>query len=1226
MSNVIKNYDPFNIFSEVVFFDIETSGLDKELVNDEILTKPEIVEIGAIKISTRVIDGKLVKTIEEFNETIKNTNTVPAYTFELCQGLTEDDLDNSRDLRYVLYDFREFVGNMTCICHNGKFEKAFMDYYYEKEFGLKFNNTILDSLEFASILEPWHESYSLNVLMQKVLINPRKEKHRGFEDTVDTIKVVNALIYRYAQNKLKPNNKIELESEFNNLDDWEWTEVLERFQLVGEKPDYINEEIIINESNNYKFSDNTCFNSDVFREEELWRSFYSPGYKVREEQIQVYDYIYKALNEEKTGVQEAPTGIGKSVAYVVAATNFIKNTGNKVYISTKTKNLMSSLIKHEIPKIISTLGAENIKYHFIKGKNNYLCKEQLETIDFVGKSLDDRLLFTYLIRYYKFGKVLVGDNDLNYWIVMRYSKDNSDNGDDVRRKVASVCCDSESCNMKECNKAAECLFMNEYKMAVESDIVVINHSLLTKWPYDDMKIQYLICDEGHELIDEAENSSIKEINLNDLKWNIKKLMDENNNMHKMLFNNLSISDEKKNDYKKEIKETGNLIISEANKVVNIFMKQNWKSDSKYDVVKEVDSNDIKTLETLNYSLKNFVGILVNIKEDKVKENSKVNKKVDQIKFIQIYLKEIIANEKMKLYRLEVNKDKNYVALKIYTPRELDNVKQVQLYYSKSLKDIKGVAFTSGTLRVDNNEINGEFDYFNKAIGIDEVEDSKRLEEHFIEPIFDFNKRLIIGVPTDEIKYKPKDLKNFIQGFSKFILDIVLNVPSNTLVLFNSKDRLEKVKRFVEGKLSVQGITVLTSTKELEKLEVEGRKYVFFGSRGCYQGVNLPGDRLNCVILEKLPTSSMDSVEVKLEKIINKNIDDHEAFGRANRSKVALTLEQIKGRVLRTPYDFGYLYVYNGFQQAINEKGYEYDRYQDGSYYESIISDNNVIKASTKGLINKIDDDFKEWITINIRKVLKEENNKIYISAKDFCNNIGSKFRAIEKALNNELRAKQLSSTVQVVEYKDLGKIAYITVDMKGKKIYIRDEIILKYISQIKSSLESNIFNTLEMNHVDNYDDRLQKFLSTNTPKTMEKFFYSIGITKKTDMNDNFDIICEFIERVEELNQTNRIVLNEIVKLSTIRSGQLNQNIKILEVELKKLMKTLKYDIEQIKPILNELERKTMCYIDNSDYTNTITLTGIIGYENLFYDLKEYCKSINKNTEKLLVDLHFNLLD
>lgn len=199
-----------SILDNIVFLDIETSGLNPITC--------EIIEIGAIKLEK----GK----VKVFNTLIKNNKEIPIEIFSLCNGLSKEELSKAPRLNDIKHNLIKFLEDKTIVCHNASFEKSFFSYYIPE-----IKNKIIDSMELATILEPYHKEYNLDYLLKELIYEEEYEQHRALDDAIDTLRVVNTLLYRLKEKEASSLEPLvfKINSYLNkySLPKWDWSDIIE---------------------------------------------------------------------------------------------------------------------------------------------------------------------------------------------------------------------------------------------------------------------------------------------------------------------------------------------------------------------------------------------------------------------------------------------------------------------------------------------------------------------------------------------------------------------------------------------------------------------------------------------------------------------------------------------------------------------------------------------------------------------------------------------------------------------------------------------------------------------------------------------------------------------------------------------------------------------------------------------------------------------------------------
>lgn len=180
-------------------------------------------------------------------------------------------------------------------------------------------------------------------------------------------------------------------------------------------------------------------------------------------------------------------------------------------------------------------------------------------------------------------------------------------------------------------------------------------------------------------------------------------------------------------------------------------------------------------------------------------------------------------------------------------------------------------------------------------------------------IFDFEKqaRLLMvknaPLPTD---------KHFARYLANQLVDVTTAVNKNTLVLFNSLDMIQQVYNFMQSnpKLQQSKITVLaqgvTGTRGKIKKRMQSEKnIVVLGAASFWEGIDLPDDQLRLLVIARLPFDRPDTVLQKAEEAIL-TAQGKQPFYQSTLPKAVLRLRQGIGRLIRTPKDYGAIIVYD----------------------------------------------------------------------------------------------------------------------------------------------------------------------------------------------------------------------------------------------------------------------------------------------------------------------------
>ena len=906
-----------SIVQDVVFIDLETSGLNPH--------NSEILEIGAIKSE----NNKLTS----FHTFVKNKREIPLEIFSLCTDLKQSDLDNAPTLCEIKKKLIDFLGDKKIICHNGEFERAFLNHFIPE-----IKNEILDSMELMVILEPYHKEYNLEYLKNTLTKDKSIEKHRAIDDVVDTINIINAVLMRLKDKESKAmtleNLTFKINSTLNRfgLNKWIWSELIDNGNYNIDNIDVIYEDEKYKNENKRDLKntliDHRFSYEHLLKKKEIWQSKKGFNYEFRPGQFELSKIIRETMNTRSENIAciEAPTGIGKSVGYLLPSIMESYLNNKRIIISTDTKELQTQLIKKDIPNVIKSLGLEDkISFGYIKGKSNYICVEKLEK--YINEYDNDKCttseILSLIILERLVSEGIYGDiEEINYWIFNNFPE--------IITHLRHVACDPNLCKPKKCYK--ECLYKKRVEELKEEDITVVNHSLLARWPYKDEKpIENLIVDEAHNLVEKGYEFFASEVEYRSLKFFLHEIYPYemiNNSPFAYTTRNKKIIKPFDRFYyflnmdannKSKISREINLIIEEAEYILEYGRQNNYSTISNYNLSWEINLQKNEkacsvykdkrmidvTYDKYGECIKNSLDkILANLKSilyilDRHMDDDSIDKENDTYKQGESKFKDLDALKNTIEVFLEYNEADTYARIVTLSKNFDDFLFQViplniaDLFEEKILSSLSSGIFLSATLTVNN-----KMRHFTNTLGIDRFIH----REEVIEPIFDYKNRIKIITLDDISSYKNKE---FISDMSKVISNLSPHTNGHMLSLFNSKDRQEKTYEVLKDYLHKQNTEIYMSKKYIKILKDLNKKCVILGSKGCFEGVDIPGDGLICVTLDKIPNlNPKDPLYSTIMTKFNKTYYD------VNQPQMIIKLKQAMGRILRSKYDYGCFIIFD----------------------------------------------------------------------------------------------------------------------------------------------------------------------------------------------------------------------------------------------------------------------------------------------------------------------------
>lgn len=225
-----------------------------------------------------------------------------------------------------------------------------------------------------------------------------------------------------------------------------------------------------------------------------------PGYRVRKEQIELARQFVHVLQDGGVAKLEGGTGVGKSLAYLAAVIPFAMaraEAGEReaVVLSTRTKLLQDQLLHKDIAAAARFLGHPGLRALSIKGRANYVCERRLAAVladagdpAVQGEWQRDFALLEACARIRPAGEVGTGPAALHR----------------LRPRLrellrASVATRADQCSREQCGHEKRCPFGRHRRALAKAHLVVANHDLLLRWPPDYPAFSHVVADEGHEL-------------------------------------------------------------------------------------------------------------------------------------------------------------------------------------------------------------------------------------------------------------------------------------------------------------------------------------------------------------------------------------------------------------------------------------------------------------------------------------------------------------------------------------------------------------------------------------------------------------------------------------------------------------------------------------------------------------------------------------------------------
>ncbi|MSQ80269.1 MAG: ATP-dependent DNA helicase [Candidatus Methylopumilus sp.] len=605
---------------------------------------------------------------------------------------------------------------------------------------------------------------------------------------------------------------------------------------------------------------NETFIKQFFSEKgELSRSI--DDYRVRQEQVDISVLIDQAISSKKKLIVEAGTGIGKTFAYLVPA--FL--SGGKIIISTATKNLQDQLFTKDIPKIRDALNVP-VTLAMLKGRSNYLCHLRLENAMMEGAFMTKEDV-TYLHLVNQHAKY---SNDGDRSELVKIPENSS-----IWPQVTST---KENCLGQDCSFYKECFVMNARKKALAADVTIVNHHLF----FADLnmkdegisellpKATTVIFDEAHQIPDIASIFFGKNISTGQ----ISEIVQDGYQIYLKHMKDVSEFESVLHDLEKTNKDFRLVFPRESNR----YPYQKISSFSKFEL----------SYKNLINKTKKLIQLLA-LHKDRDTEIEKYFNSANEILSAFDEWKEDKDNNSIKwveVYSQSVQLNNTPLSIADMFARHINH-------------DSTSWIFTSATLSVKNN-----FDHFKSQLGLMDADSISR------ESPFNYAEKALLFVPKTMPDANHENfnfaLVNQIYAFIKaskgraFILCTTLKSMREIFTLLQDKLKTDQLDYpiYLQGEGSRNHL--------LNKFREHGYA-ILIGSLSFWEGVDVKGDALSLVVIDKLPFFSPEDpvLAARIDKI---NQSGKNAFMEYQLPNAVITLKQGAGRLIRDESDRGVLVI------------------------------------------------------------------------------------------------------------------------------------------------------------------------------------------------------------------------------------------------------------------------------------------------------------------------------
>ncbi len=597
------------------------------------------------------------------------------------------------------------------------------------------------------------------------------------------------------------------------------------------------------------------------------------GFEYRASQLRMAEAVSECLSTEIPLLVEAGTGTGKTWAYLIPAIL----SGKRVVVSTGTKTLQDQILDHDIP-FLKKLLTPSLKAVCLKGRRNYLCRRRFREFAFQPTfwNKEEAKLFRRLQTWA--ARSPSGDRAEIEWLPDHFQTWNE------------VSCDSDACLGQQCEDFSRCHLTRIRQDAAQAHLVIVNHHLY----FADLSLRSrglgevlpdhdaVIFDEAHQLEDIIGlyfGYALSSLRLKDFMGDLLRECGKN-----------ALSSKKSQEIRKAAEG-----LEPLGRLLHHDLLQDGRQGGRFALeLQDLGKGFGENLGRLSHALHRLEALLTPGDESPASFES-LARRASELRSAAERFSE--PSDSAFVQWCEVSP--KWFSMN-GTPVAVDHIVRESL-----LNRTSALVFTSATLSVA-----GSFDFFKSGLGL-----PANCREELLPSPFDFSRQAMLYVPA---AFPPPNEKDFCGALAEQALEILNMTRGRALLLFTSYRNMREVHALLAGRLPypllVQGEKPKRALIAQFKDSVDS---VLLATSSFWQGIDVPGEALSCLIIDKLPFEVPDDpvIAARMQHVADQG---RSSFFQYQVPRAVIQLKQGVGRLIRCSTDCGLIAI---FDIRLRTKGY-----------------------------------------------------------------------------------------------------------------------------------------------------------------------------------------------------------------------------------------------------------------------------------------------------------------